>query len=95
MRIAEVYRPSRVCRPVVVAARCILAEGVGALGVHTGGRLVRIVSDRDLVRAVADSVDPHTAPVAAYAAARGTASLNEYAPWWCAGCAGSELNGCW
>jgi CBS domain-containing protein len=59
-----------ICRPidtVADAAGCITAERVGALGVYAGDRLVGIISEYDLVRAVADGVDPHEVPVDACA----------------------------
>jgi signal-transduction protein with cAMP-binding, CBS, and nucleotidyltransferase domain len=70
MRIAEVYRPGpTACRPwetIAAAAQRILAHGVDALGVCAGGRLLGVISERDVVRAVADGADPHTAAVGAY-----------------------------
>jgi CBS domain-containing protein len=74
MKIENVYRPGPVgCRPtdsLSEAARRMHAAHVGALAVCQDGRLdhlVGILSERDLVRAVADSVDLDTTPVAAYA----------------------------
>lgn len=58
-------RPFAGC--LATAARRILAQGVGALGVYAGDRLIGIISDHDLVRALAEGADPHTAPVDAYA----------------------------
>jgi CBS domain-containing protein len=70
MRIAEVYRPGpTVCRPretIAAAAQRILAHGIDALGVCAGGRPLGVISERNVVRAVADGADPHTTAVDAY-----------------------------
>ena len=70
-RIAQGVSPRAMIRrpvdTVADAAERIAAERVGALGVCAGDRLVGIISEHDLVRAVADGVDPHEVPVDACA----------------------------
>jgi CBS domain-containing protein len=71
MRIAQVYRPGTMtCRPadtVADAAGRIAAARIGALGICAGDRLIGIITEHDLVRALADGVDPHDVTVDAYA----------------------------
>lgn len=43
---------------LVEAAKAIIDAGVGSLGVVDGRRLVGILTERDLVRAIADGADP-------------------------------------
>ncbi|HSR25595.1 MAG TPA: CBS domain-containing protein, partial [Candidatus Eisenbacteria bacterium] len=43
-------------------ARRMRDERVGAVAVMRGAELVGIVTERDLMRAVADGIDPRTAP---------------------------------
>lgn len=55
-----------VCAPsmtMAAAARFMLDQGVGSLGVLEHGRLIGILTDRDVLRALAGEVDPHTARV--------------------------------
>jgi len=40
------------------AAEALIEDGVGSLGVVDGRRLVGIITERDLVRAIASGVDP-------------------------------------
>jgi CBS domain-containing protein len=51
---------------VAAAARRMEQEAVGSPAVFEEGRLVGIVTERDLVRAAADGADPLTTRVAAY-----------------------------
>jgi CBS domain-containing protein len=74
MQIENVYRPGPVvCRPtdsLSEAARRMRSAEVGALAVCEAGRLdqlVGILSERDIVRAAADSLNLDTTPVADYA----------------------------
>jgi len=71
MRIAHVYRPGTMtCRPVDTvadAAERMSAARIGALGICAGGRLVGVITEHDLVRALADGMDPHDVSVDAYA----------------------------
>ncbi len=48
------------------AASRMQYDEVGALVVLDGGTLVGIITERDLVRAMADGVDPADTPVASY-----------------------------
>ena len=43
---------------VADAAEVLIADGVGSLGVVDGRQLVGIITERDVVRAVAEGVDP-------------------------------------
>lgn len=55
-----------VCGPDLLlaeAARVMIDERIGSIGVVEGGRLVGILTDRDLVRAAASGVDPGGARV--------------------------------
>lgn len=55
-----------VCAPSMTlaeAARFMLDQGVGSLGVLEGGRLVGILTDRDVLRSLAGEADPHVARV--------------------------------
>jgi CBS domain-containing protein len=74
MQIENVYRPGPViCQrtdSLAKAARRMRAEQVGALAVCDDDRLdqlVDVLSERDIVQAVADSTDMDTTPVPAYA----------------------------
>jgi CBS domain-containing protein len=54
------------CDSLVTAARRMEAANIGMLPVVAGGRVVGVITDRDIVvRAVAREVDPATTPVAA------------------------------
>ena len=46
------------------AAEALVHDGVGSLAVVEGRRLVGIITERDIVRAVAERVDPEVEPVA-------------------------------
>ncbi len=48
------------------AAREMRQEDIGSLAVLENGRFAGIITERDLVQAVADGADPSTALVAAY-----------------------------
>lgn len=57
---------AHVCGPATTlsdAARAMAAEGHGSLGVVEGINLVGLVTERDLVRALAEDHDPATTPV--------------------------------
>lgn len=59
---------AHVCGPattLVDAARAMTAAGHGSLGVVEGRLLVGVITERDLVRAVAEGLDPETTAVAA------------------------------
>lgn len=73
MKVEQVYRPSPIaCRPsdsLAKAARRMSDGQVGAVAVCDDGRLdqmVGVLSERDIVQAVADSVDVDTRSVRAY-----------------------------
>ncbi len=60
---------ARLCGPTTTlseAARAMIAEGTGSLGVVDGGRLAGILTERDVLRAVAKGTDLDAAPVAAW-----------------------------
>lgn len=71
MRIEHIYRPGPLtCQPgdtLITVARRMHTAQVGVLAVCVGGRLVGIISERDLVRAAAQGADLRTATVEAYA----------------------------
>jgi CBS domain-containing protein len=74
MKIENVYRPGPVaCLPtdsLTKAARRMRDAQVGSVAVCDDGRLdqlVGILSERDILQAVADSADMDTTPVRAYA----------------------------
>lgn len=71
MRISQIYRPHALtCRPedsLLDAARAMLAEQVGALAVLHADQVVGILSERDVLRAVAQGADVATATVADFA----------------------------
>jgi CBS domain-containing protein len=55
-----------VCGPdltLVEAAQTMMGEGIGSLGVVEAGRLVGILTERDVLRAVAEGVDTSRATV--------------------------------
>jgi CBS domain-containing protein len=61
VRVEEVYRPGALtcdaAEPVPEVARKMIDAHVGALAVLDGDRLVGMISERDLVRAVAEHTD--------------------------------------
>jgi CBS domain-containing protein len=63
--VADLTRPGLpVVEPddhLAEAARRMRQDQVGAVAVMAGGRLVGIITERDLMRAVADGVDPERA----------------------------------
>jgi CBS domain-containing protein len=67
MKIENVYRPAvETCSlsdPLRDAARPITEADTGSLAVVAYGALVSIISERDVVRAVADGADPRRLPV--------------------------------
>jgi signal-transduction protein with cAMP-binding, CBS, and nucleotidyltransferase domain len=71
MRIGNVYRPGVIgCRAgdrLSQVARRMTEESVGALAVLDGDRVTGIITERDLVTAMADSDEPGAAEVSAYA----------------------------
>ena len=71
MRVESIFRPgSPTCRPgdtLIEAARRMQAERVDALVVGSGTRPIGVISEHDLVRAVAEAADPETTTVGAYA----------------------------
>jgi CBS domain-containing protein len=82
MRIEEVYRPEVVtCEATDVvagAARTMTSEHVGALAVLDGTMIVGVLSERDVVRAVAEGVDLSTARAGTFATRQvRTARLDE------------------
>lgn len=83
MRIEDLYVPqARTCRasdPLPEAARRMAAAEVGALAVVDDAQnLAGIISERDLVRALARERDPGSVPVGTYASsAVQTATLDE------------------
>ncbi|ACY96298.1 MULTISPECIES: CBS domain-containing protein [Thermomonospora] len=82
MRIGNIYRPTVIgCRPgerLADAARRMAEEKVGALPLLDGDRVIGIITERDLVTAMADAVDPDATDVASYATDTvQTADVNE------------------
>jgi CBS domain-containing protein len=82
VRIEDVYRPAvDTCPPtdrLRDAARRMERCGTGVLVVMDGGTLTGVISERDVVRAVANESEPGAAAVTAYATTRvATASLGE------------------
>jgi CBS domain-containing protein len=67
----DVYRPTvATCAPddsLHDVARTMEASDTGFLAVMADGRLHGVISERDLVRAVAGATDPRTATAAEYA----------------------------
>jgi CBS domain-containing protein len=71
VHISEVYRtPTLTCSAdetlAAVAARMV-DDQVGALPVVEDGRIVGIISERDITRAVAEGADPQVVPAVDYA----------------------------
>ena len=82
MRVEYLLRPQALtCAPqdsIVTIARRMHQHQVSALAVLDGDRLVAMISQRDLVRAIAECADPRLARVQDYsAAARDTADPME------------------
>ncbi|GAA4069836.1 MULTISPECIES: CBS domain-containing protein [Actinomadura] len=82
MLISNVYRPMifncQAVERLAEAARRMEEHKVGALAVLDGERVAGIITERDLVRALASSADPASERVAAYASTQiKTASLGE------------------
>ena len=71
MLISEVYRPQLVtCQAadrLPNVAQKMADEQVGALAVVEDARIVGIISERDVTRAVAEETDPRTATASQYA----------------------------
>ncbi|MGH8867501.1 MAG: CBS domain-containing protein [Actinomycetes bacterium] len=71
MRIEEIYRPETLtCEAedtVADAARTMTSAHVGALAVLDGTMIIGVLSERDVVRAVAEGVDPATAHAETFA----------------------------
>lgn len=65
MRIENVYHPSSpVCAPedtLTQVARKMRAQDVDALVLHAAGRVHGIISEHDIVRAIANGIDPRIA----------------------------------
>ena len=70
MRIADVYRPTLLtCDAtdgLAAVARKMTAEEVGALAVVDGTRVVGVISERDITKAVAHETDLPAVPAARY-----------------------------
>ena len=63
--MTDVVRYAKPSQSLVEAARAMREEDVGALPVVEAGRLVGVLTDRDIVtRAVAEGIDPATITVA-------------------------------
>jgi CBS domain-containing protein len=82
VKIDNVYRPAaETCSPsdsLLDAARRMIDADTGSLVVLDDGALSAVISERDVVRAVADGADPRTATVRSYATAPVlTAALDE------------------
>jgi CBS domain-containing protein len=82
VKIEDVYRPTVVtCEPSAdlreVAARMVI-EDTGSVAIVTDFQLGGVISERDLVRALAQETDPGAAPVMDYATTHlVTAALGE------------------
>jgi CBS domain-containing protein len=82
MRVEHLLRPEAlICAPqdgIVTIARRMHEHQVSALAVLDGDRLVAMISQRDLVHAIAECADPHLARVQDYSTtARDTADSTE------------------
>lgn len=82
MRIGNVYRPTIIgCRAdeqLSVVAHRMVEKEIGALAVLDGERVTGIITERDLVRALATSADPVSMKAMACASTRvQTAGLDE------------------
>lgn len=71
MRVGNIYRPAVFgCwedERLPDVARRMVEKGVGALAVLDGNQVTGLVTERDLVRALAEVPDPSTVKVAEYA----------------------------
>lgn len=71
MQVSEVYRPQLLtCSasdPLPKVAQTMTDEQVGALAVMDDGRILGIISERDLTRAVAVEDDPRSVTASEYA----------------------------
>jgi CBS domain-containing protein len=82
MRVEEVYRPGALtcdaAEPIPEVARKMVESHVGALAVLDGDVLVGIISERDVVRAVAQHADLQRAAAGTFASTHvQTAALGE------------------
>jgi CBS domain-containing protein len=82
MRVDEVYRPGALtcdaAEPVPEVARKMVEAHVGALAVLDGDLLVGMISERDVVRAVAEHADLPRAAAGSFASTHvQTASLED------------------
>ncbi|HLV71845.1 MAG TPA: CBS domain-containing protein [Vulgatibacteraceae bacterium] len=82
MLIRNVYRTTlfgcRADEPLTEVARRMADKDVGSLAVFDGEELTGLITERDLVRALAAGTDPGSETAAAHAATRvRTASLDE------------------
>lgn len=82
MRIGNIYRPTifgcRADERLPQVARRMVEKEVGALAVVEDNRVVGVITERDLVRAMAECPAPETVRVAEYATTRvETAGLEE------------------
>lgn len=82
MRVEEIYRPGALtcdaAEPVPAVAGRMVQEHVGALAVLDGDRLVGMISERDVVRAVAQHTDLARAAAGTFASTHvQTASLDD------------------
>jgi signal-transduction protein with cAMP-binding, CBS, and nucleotidyltransferase domain len=70
MKVQSIYRPWVVTvdgdERLATAATRMQDEQVGSLVVMVGGRFAGIITERDLVRVVAEGVDPEVATAAEY-----------------------------
>ena len=70
MKVRALYRPEVVAgsrdESLVDAAGRMQYQEIGSLTVLEHGKLVGILTERDLARALADGVDPEETPVGAY-----------------------------
>ncbi|MDA3644295.1 CBS domain-containing protein [Saccharopolyspora indica] len=71
MRVEEVFHPGTLTCDATDAladvARRMTADHVGALAVLDGDRIIGIISERDLVRAIAEQADPRQTTATAFA----------------------------
>lgn len=82
MLISNVYRPTvfgcRADERLAEVARRMVEQDIGALAVLDGERVTGIITERDLVRALAAATEPAAPQAAAYASAQiRTAALDE------------------